>query len=103
MTEHRTTLHWPPLAAPRASALTRPCSLPPTHPACSQGLANEGVLVDALGGDVPLVEVSALKRHNLDELVEAIILAAAEKNPEANAKAPAQGFVIESSNDKFKG
>ena len=66
-------------------------------------LSNAGVLVDRLGGDIPLVEISALMKENLDELVETIVLAAAEKDPQADPKAMASGFVIESSNDKHKG
>lgn len=66
-------------------------------------LSDAGVLVDRMGGDIPVVEISALMKENLDELVETIVLAAAEKDPQADPKAMASGFVIESSNDKFKG
>ena len=41
-----------------------------------QELANNGVLVEGYGGDVPVVEVSALKKTNIDSLLDMISLVA---------------------------
>lgn len=56
-----------------------------------------------LGGDIMMVEVSALKKLNLDKLEEAILLLAEMLELKANPDAPASGAVIESRVDKTRG
>jgi len=66
-------------------------------------LLEHELVVEELGGDVQCVEISALKKTNLDKLKEAIILQAEILNHKTNPNAPAQGIVIESKLDKGKG
>ncbi|MEZ5668415.1 MAG: translation initiation factor IF-2 [Alphaproteobacteria bacterium] len=65
-------------------------------------LAHE-IQVEALGGDVLDVPVSALKGTNLDRLVEAILLQAELLDLRANATGPAQGAIIESRMERGRG
>jgi translation initiation factor IF-2 len=58
-------------------------------------LTNYGVVTEDLGGDIPTVEVSALKGDGVDELLEVIDLIAQLEDYKANAKAPASGVVVE--------
>jgi translation initiation factor IF-2 len=66
-------------------------------------LLEHELVVEELGGDVQCVEISALKKTNLDKLKEAIILQAEILNHKTNPNVPAQGIVIESKLDKGKG
>jgi translation initiation factor IF-2 len=59
--------------------------------------------VESLGGDVQDVEVSALKKINLDGLLEAILLQAELLDLKANPDRPAEGSVVESRLDKGRG
>jgi translation initiation factor IF-2 len=61
------------------------------------------LVVEELGGDIQCVEISALKKTNLDKLKEAIFLQAEILNHKTNPNAPAQGIVVESKLDKGKG
>ena len=65
-------------------------------------LAHE-VVVEAMGGDTIDVEVSALKRINLDKLEEAILLQAELLDLKANPDRAAEGTVIESRLDRGRG
>jgi translation initiation factor IF-2 len=56
-----------------------------------------------MGGDVQDVEVSALKRTNLDGLLEAIALQAELLELRANPERPAEGTVVEAKLDKGRG
>ncbi len=61
------------------------------------------VQVEALGGDVQDVEVSATKKTGLDELLEKIELQAELLELRANPKRAAEGIVIEARLDKGRG
>lgn len=58
-------------------------------------LTKHEIVVESLGGDVPAIEISALKGTNVDELLEMISLVAEVEELKANPKAPAVGTVIE--------
>ncbi len=58
-------------------------------------LTQHGIVVEDLGGDVPAVEVSALKGTGVDDLLEIVGLVAEVEELSANPNAPAVGTVIE--------
>ena len=66
-------------------------------------LLSEEVVVEEMGGDTQDVEVSALKRTGLDELIEKIQLQAELLELRANPDRPAEGSVIEAKLDKGRG
>ncbi|MEA3003600.1 MAG: translation initiation factor, partial [Sphingomonadales bacterium] len=66
-------------------------------------LLQHEVMVEDMGGDVQDVEVSALKKTNLDKLLEAIALQAELLELKANPDRPAEGAVIEARLDKGRG
>ena len=66
-------------------------------------LLSEEVVVEEMGGDVQDVEVSALKKTGLDELIEKILLQAELLELAANPDRPAEGTVIEAKLDKGRG
>ena len=66
-------------------------------------LLQHEIQVESLGGEVQDVEVSALKKTNLDNLQEAILLQAELLDLKANAKRAADGAVVESRLDKGRG
>ena len=68
-----------------------------------QDLLSHEVIVEKLSGDVLDVEVSALKKINLDKLKEAILLQANILNLKANPKRTARGSIIESKLEKGRG
>ncbi len=61
------------------------------------------VQVETLGGDTLEVEVSALKKLNLDKLLEAIALQAELLDLRADPERPAEGTVIEARLDRGRG
>ncbi|MEQ8749508.1 MAG: translation initiation factor IF-2 [Amphiplicatus sp.] len=61
------------------------------------------IQVESLGGDVQDVEVSALKKTNLDGLLEAILLQAELLDFKANPNRLAEGSVVEARRDKGRG
>jgi translation initiation factor IF-2 len=66
-------------------------------------LLNHDVVVEAYGGDVMDVEISAKASINLDKLEEAILLQAEMLDLRANPNRPAEGVVIESKIEKGYG
>jgi translation initiation factor IF-2 len=66
-------------------------------------LLQHEVIVEDMGGDVQDVEVSALKKTNLDKLLEAIQLQAEILELKANPDRPAEGTVVEAKLDKGRG
>ncbi len=58
-------------------------------------LTQHGILVEDLGGDVPAVEVSALKGTGVEDLLEIVGLVAEVEELTADPSAPAVGTVIE--------
>lgn len=66
-------------------------------------LLREEIQVEALGGDIQSIEVSATKRMNLDKLEEAILLQAEVLELKANPERAADGVVIEAKLDPGRG
>jgi translation initiation factor IF-2 len=66
-------------------------------------LLQHEIVVEAMSGDVQDVEVSALKKTNLDKLLEAIQLQAELLELKANPDRPAEAAVIEAKLDKGRG
>uniref|UniRef100_A0A915DL08 Tr-type G domain-containing protein n=1 Tax=Ditylenchus dipsaci TaxID=166011 RepID=A0A915DL08_9BILA len=56
------------------------------------------VIVEDIGGDVQVVEISALRGTNLDRLQEALVFQAELMDLKATPKGPVEGVVIESTN-----
>ena len=66
-------------------------------------LLNHDLVPENLGGDIITVEVSALKKQNLDKLEEAILLVAEMQELKANPDSVAAGVVVETQIDSAKG
>lgn len=66
-------------------------------------LLQHDLQVEAMGGDIQAVPVSALKKTGLDELTEAITLQAELLELKANPAREADGVVVESQLDKGRG
>ena len=66
-------------------------------------LLQHEIVVEELGGDVQDVEVSALKKTNLDGLLDAIALQAEILELKANPDRAAEGAVVEAKLDKGRG
>jgi len=66
-------------------------------------LAERGVVPEEWGGDTLMVEVSALKRTGIDNLLEAILLQADMLELKANPNRSARGTIIESKIDSGRG
>jgi translation initiation factor IF-2 len=63
----------------------------------------EGVQLEAMGGDVPSVEISALTGEGLDQLVETITAVAEMQDLRADSSSQAYGRIIESKLQKGLG
>jgi translation initiation factor IF-2 len=61
------------------------------------------VVVESLGGDTIMVEISAKKRINLDKLEEAILLQSEVLELRANPNRPAEGAVVEAKMEVGRG
>ncbi|HEX2886091.1 MAG TPA: translation initiation factor IF-2 [Vineibacter terrae] len=68
-----------------------------------QALLQHEVQVEEFGGDVQSVEVSALKKTNLDKLEEAILLQAELLDLKANPDRAAEGTIVEAKLDPGRG
>lgn len=80
------------------------CDKPEANPQkVRERLLSEEIVVEDMGGDVQDVEVSALKRTGLDELLEKILLQAELLELTANPDRAAEGNVIEAQLDKGRG
>ncbi|OJY71155.1 MAG: translation initiation factor IF-2 [Sphingobium sp. 66-54] len=66
-------------------------------------LLEHEVIVEAMGGETQDVEVSALKKTGLDDLIDKIMLQAELLELRANPDRPAEGTVIEAQLDKGRG
>ena len=66
-------------------------------------LLRDEIQVEQLGGDVQSIEVSAVKRTNLDKLEEAIVLQAEVLELKANPNRAADGVVVEAKLDPGRG
>ncbi|MFW5889033.1 MAG: translation initiation factor IF-2 [Bacillota bacterium] len=68
-----------------------------------QQLGDLGLLPDDWGGEVPFVEISALKNEGIDDLLETIQVVSEMKELKANPNREASGTVIEARLDKGRG
>ncbi len=68
-----------------------------------QELADRGLLWEGWGGDVVMIEVSAKKYQNIDQLLELILLSSDLLELKANAKRLATGVVLEAKLDRGRG
>ncbi|WVZ08223.1 hypothetical protein V8G54_021569 [Vigna mungo] len=66
-------------------------------------LASEGLLLEEMGGDVQVVEVSATEKIGLDNLEESLLLQADMMDLKARIDGPAQAYVVEARLDKGRG
>ncbi|WP_367716512.1 translation initiation factor IF-2 [Nitratireductor sp. GISD-1A_MAKvit] len=66
-------------------------------------LLQHEVFVESMGGEVLDVEVSAVKRTNLDKLLEAVLLQSEVLELKANPDRAAEGVVIEAKLDRGRG
>jgi len=66
-------------------------------------LAKEGILVEALGGEVPSVNTSAITKQGIDTLLELILLVAEMEGLKGNWNQPGEGVIIESYLDRKRG
>lgn len=66
-------------------------------------LATEGLLLEEMGGDIQVVEVSALNKTGLDKLEEALLLQAEMMDLKARVDGPAQAYVVEARLDRGRG
>ncbi|KAJ7965016.1 Translation initiation factor 2 [Quillaja saponaria] len=66
-------------------------------------LASEGLLLEDMGGDVQVVEVSAATKAGLDSLEEALLLQAEMMDLKARIDGPAQAYVVEARLDRGRG
>ncbi|TDQ61888.1 translation initiation factor IF-2 [Maritalea mobilis] len=66
-------------------------------------LLQHEVFVESMGGEILDVEVSAMKKQNLEGILDAIILQAEILELKANPKGRAQGIVVEAKLDKGRG
>jgi translation initiation factor IF-2 len=66
-------------------------------------LGDRGVLLESWGGDVPSVEVSALKKTGIDQLLEIIRLVAELQELKADPDGAARGVVIEARREAGRG
>jgi translation initiation factor IF-2 len=66
-------------------------------------LLQHEIVVESLGGDTQAVEVSALKKTGLEDLIQAILVQAEVMELTANPDRTAEGVVIESKVDRGRG
>ena len=66
-------------------------------------LAKEEILAESMGGQVPMVELSAKTGKGVSDLLELILLLAEMENLKADLLKPAEGVVIESFRDSKRG
>lgn len=62
-----------------------------------------GIQIEKLGGDVQAIPISALKRKNLDKLMEALVVQAELMEIGADPSGPVEAVVVESKADIARG
>ena len=73
------------------------CDLPEANPSMIKAeLTKYEVISEDLGGDTPVVEVSALKGDGVDDLLETLSLVAEIEELKANFNTNASGYIVES-------
>ncbi|KAJ8555834.1 hypothetical protein K7X08_013330 [Anisodus acutangulus] len=66
-------------------------------------LATEGLALEEMGGDVQVVEVSAVTKSGLDKLEEALLLQTELMDLKSRVDGPAQAYVVEARVDRGRG
>lgn len=66
-------------------------------------LLKHDIVVEKLGGDIPLVEISALKKLNLENLIENILILSEVLEIKASTTQRSEGTVIESKREQGRG
>jgi translation initiation factor IF-2 len=80
------------------------CDLPDADPRRARAqLTQFGLVAEDLGGDVPMVEVSAKTKQGLDDLLEIVLLQADLLELVANPDKDARGRVVEANLDRGRG
>ena len=80
------------------------CDKPDANPdRVLQELVEHGLVPEKWGGDTICVEISALQKTGIDDLLEYILLVAEMQELKAVEKCPATGVIIEANLDKGKG
>ena len=73
------------------------CDLPEANPSMIKAeLTKYEVISEDLGGDTPVIEVSALKGDGVDDLLETLALVAEIEELKANYNTNASGYIVES-------
>ena len=68
-----------------------------------QSLASHEVMVEGWGGEVPVVEVSAIKQTGISDLLDVILLVAEIQDLKASHEGMARGTVIEARKERGRG
>ena len=80
------------------------CDLPEANPSLIKAeLTKYEIISEDLGGDIPVVEISALKGDGIDDLLETLSLVAEIEELNANFDTFASGYIIESRMEVGKG
>ena len=80
------------------------CDLPEANPSLIKAeLTKYEIISEDLGGDIPVVEISALKGEGIDDLLETLSLVAEIEELNANFDTLASGYIIESRMEVGKG
>ena len=80
------------------------CDLPDANPALVKAdLTKYEIIAEDLGGDVPVVEISALKGEGIDDLLETLSLVAEIEELQSVYETDASGYIIESRMEIGKG
>uniref|UniRef100_A0AAU7YRJ8 Translation initiation factor IF-2, chloroplastic n=1 Tax=Gracilaria hainanensis TaxID=2871843 RepID=A0AAU7YRJ8_9FLOR len=72
-------------------------------PRITEQLANYNIFSTDWGGEIPFIQISALKKINIDKLLTAVCTLAESINLKADSKQLAQGIILEAYLDKRKG
>ena len=80
------------------------CDLPEANPSLIKAeLTKYEIISEDLGGDIPVVEISALKGDGIEDLLETLSLVAEIEELKANYDTFASGYIIESRMEVGKG
>ena len=80
------------------------CDLPEANPALVKAdLTKYEIIAEDLGGDIPIVEISALKGDGIDDLLETLSLVAEIEELKSVFETDASGYIIESRMEVGKG
>ncbi len=68
-----------------------------------QDLSKEGIFLESYGGKIPSVNISAIKKSGINDLLEMVLLLAEMEGMKGNPNLPAEGVVIETHLDSQRG